>query len=135
MGKCKNLSKVGEFVRLKRPRLVPKVSVVRTVLRSDGLVESIVEQVEKPKDDYRDQNWRNFQIQTIIQVGSTDLLKEIDPLQVSPLDASDGISRVSISLSNLNDYVKELRNPSVVSQPNDPKTTSVTTIDSGNEKS
>lgn len=109
MNKCKNLSKIGEFKRPKRPRITPTVSVVRTVLNADGLVSSVVEFVQQPKDQYRDQNWRNYQIQTIIQLGATDLLKELEPLAVSPLNASDGISRVSLALSDLNDYVKSIK--------------------------
>ena len=101
MNKHCNLCKVKEVKRLKRPRIVPTVSVVRTIVHSDGLVESIVERVEQPKDSYRDQNWRNFQVQTIIQTGSVDLLKEVSPHVVDSLTASDGLSRVSLSLSDL----------------------------------
>ena len=46
MNKHCNLCKVKEYKRPKRIRIVPTVSVVRTIVRSDGLVESIVERIE-----------------------------------------------------------------------------------------
>jgi len=119
MNKHCNLCKVTEYKRPKRIRIVPTVSVVRTIVRKDGLVESIVERIEQPKDSYRDQNWRNFQVQTILQTDSIDLLKEVSPHVVDPLSASDGISRVSFALSDLNSVVADFRRRSVeiVDQP------------------
>lgn len=113
MNKHCNLCKVKEVNRPKRARIVPTVNVVRTIVRPDGLVESIVERIESPKDSYRDQNWRNFQVQTILQTESIDLLKEVAPHAVDPLSASDGISRVSLALGDLNAAVAELRRRSV----------------------
>lgn len=109
MVKSINLSKISEFVRPKRVRVVPTVSVVRTILRNDGLLDSVVERIERPKDQYRDQNWRNFQITTIIQVGSTDLLKEVDSIALTPLAGADGVNSFSSSLSDLHDLIADLR--------------------------
>lgn len=117
MVKSINLSKISEYVRPKRVRVVPTVSVIRTILRNDGLLDSVVERIERPKDQYRDQNWRNFQIQTIIQVGSTDLLKEVDSIALTPLAGADGVTSFSSSLSDLHDLIADLRSKQSISTP------------------
>lgn len=81
--------------------------VVKTLL-CDGLVTSIVTHEDAVINDLH-QNYRDYSIQTLLNVQAIDLLKPVGSIPVDKFAALDNVESVAMQMSNFNEQLNELK--------------------------
>lgn len=81
--------------------------VVKTLL-CDGLVTSIVTHEDAVINDLH-QNYRDYSIQTLLNVQAIDLLKPVGSIPVDKFAALDNVESVAMQMSNFKEQLDELK--------------------------
>lgn len=81
--------------------------VVKTLL-CDGLVTSIVTHEDAVINDLH-QNYRDYSIQTLLNVQAIDLLKPVGSIPVDKFAALDNVESVAMQMSNFNEQLNEIK--------------------------
>lgn len=81
--------------------------VVKTLL-CDGLVTSIVTHEDAVINDLH-QNYRDYSIQTLLNVQAIDLLKPVGSIPVDKFSALDNVESVAMQMSNFKEQLDEIK--------------------------
>lgn len=81
--------------------------VVKTLL-CDGLVTSIVTHEDAVINDLH-QNYRDYSIQTLLNVQAVDLLKPVGSIPVDKFAALDNVESVAMQMSNFKEQLDEIK--------------------------
>lgn len=81
--------------------------VVKTLL-CDGLVTSIVTHEDAVINDLH-QNYRDYSIQTLLNVQAIDLLKPVGSIPVDKFAALDNVESVAMQMSNFKEQLDEIK--------------------------
>lgn len=88
------------------PSVRKKIKQVVNSFLQDGLVTTNVTYQEF--SDYGDEHkhFRDFGLQTLIQVEATDLLQPMSPIQSSVLSVADSVNLATVQVSRVDELVK-----------------------------
>lgn len=99
----------SRVVRAEKDRDVRIIKVVPVTTLRGGLLHTEITHQESKEFGDEHQNYRDYSLQTLIQVQAVDLLKPFGTIQVSRFAALDSADSAFVSMSDYNEKLSALK--------------------------